>query len=119
MFYLSSDTLKRELLEQFIFLRKFCYGDNLLGLFESIKRNPDRVLDQEEELKPVGTGIPSKNFYRNPFSYSRGWMKVSGDGTDHDNYSPQMVAVTRKFDRLDTPANRFVKFALQKFDSSR
>ena len=115
--YSLSENDKNTLLEQFIFLRKFCYGDNLLGLFESIKRNPDRVLDQEEELKPVGTGIPSKKFYRNPFSYSRGWMKVSGDGTDHDNYSPQMVAVTRKFDRLDTPANRFVKFALQKFDS--
>ena len=29
----------------------------------------------------------------------------------------QMVSVTRKFDRLNTPANRFVKFALHKFDS--
>ena len=28
-----------------------------------------------------------------------------------------MVSVTRKFDSLDTPANRFVKYALHKFDS--
>ncbi len=115
--YSLSENDKNTLLEQFIFLRKFCYGDNLQGLFESIKRNPDRVFDQEEELKPIGTGIPSKKFYRNPFSYSRSWMNVSGEGKVYNNYVPQMVAVTRKFDRLDTPANRFVKYALQKFDA--
>lgn len=115
--YSQSDAEKKTLLEQFIFLRKFCYRDNLQGLFEAIKRNPDRVLDQEEELKPIGTGAPSKKFYRNPFSYSRGWMNISGAGSEQSVYTPQMVAVTRKFDRLDTPANRFVKFALHKFDS--
>ena len=112
----QTDADPKTLLEQFIFLRKFCYEDNLQGLFEAIKRNPDRFLDQEEELKPTGTGIPSKRFYRNPFSHSRGWMKVANSTTDQKTYLPQMVAVTRKFDRLDTPANRFIKFALQKFD---
>lgn len=115
--YSQSKTEKRTLLEQFIFLRKFCYGDNLQGLFEAIKRNPDCVLDQEEELKPIGTGVPSKKFYRNPFSCSRGWMNVSRAGSVQNAYAPQMVAVTHKFDRLDTPANRFVKFALHKIDS--
>lgn len=115
-FSLSEDHGKT-ILEQFIFLRQFCYGKNLLGLFESIKRNPDRILDQEEELKPVGTGIPSKKFYRNPFSYGRGWKNVAEKDVLSGTYLPQMVAVTRKFDKLDTPANRFVKFALQKFDS--
>lgn len=115
--YSQSETDKKTMLEQFIFLRKFCYGQNLQELFEAIKRNPDRVLDQEEELKPVGIGIPSKKIYRNPFSYSRGWMNVTGGGHRQGAYVPQMVAVTRKFDRLDTPANRFIKFALHKFDS--
>lgn len=112
----QSNESRNTLLEQFIFLRKFCYGDNLQGLFESIKRNPDRTLDQEDELKPIGTGKPSKNFYRNPFSFSRGWRKISDDSQREDTFAPQMVAVTHKFDRLDTPANRFIKFALQKFD---
>ena len=101
------------LLEQFIFLRKFCYYDNLQALFEAIKRNPDRVLDQEEELKPIGTGAPSKKFYRNPFSYSKGWIKTN----NMNMYVPQMVSIGRKFDKLDTPANRFIKFALKKFNS--
>ena len=115
--YSQSETDRKTLLEQFIFLRKFCYGENLQGLFEAIKRNPDHVLDQEEELMPIGTGVPSKKFFHNPFSYSRGWMNVSGAGVGQSPYIPQMVAVTRKFDRLDTPANRFVKFALFKVDS--
>ena len=113
--YSQSETDRKTLLEQFIFLRKFCYGDNLQGIFEAIKRNPDRVLDQEEELKPLGTGIPSKRFYRNPFTYSRGWTSIHAD-CDFGIYMPQMVSVTQKYDRLDTPANRFVKFAFRKFD---
>lgn len=30
---------------------------------------------------------------------------------------PQMISVTQKQDSIDTPANRFVKYALEKFDS--
>ena len=115
--YRQGETDKKTLLEQFIFLRKFCYGENLQSLFEAIKRNPDRVLDWEEEFKPIGTGIPSKKFYRNPFSYSRGWVNMSETGVGQSSYIPRMVGVTHKFDRLDTPANRFVKFALFEFDS--
>ena len=102
------------LLEQFIFLRQFCHGQNLQGLFESIKRNPDRILESEDELKPFGAGIPSKKFYTNPFSNSRRWMKAAGTGIR--GYMPRDVAVTRKYDSLDTPANRFIKYALQRFD---
>lgn len=115
--YSQSKDGKKALLEQFIFLRKFCYRDNLQGLVEAIKRNPDRVLDQEEELKPAGSGMTSKKFFRNPYSYSRGWVNLAEQDTERGVYIPQMVSVTRKFDRLDTPANRFVKFALHKFDS--
>ncbi len=115
--YSISEDSRKTLLEQFIFLRKFCYSENIMGLFEAIKRNPDRVLDQEEELKPFGTGMPSKKFYRNPFSYSRGWKNVGNTDDGHGIFAPEMVAVTQKFDRLDTPANRFVKYALHKFDS--
>ena len=115
--YKQSEDSKKTLLEQFIFIRKFCYGENLQGLIEAIKRNPDRVLAQEEELKPTGSGRPSKKFFQNPFLYSRGWVNLAKQNTERGIYIPQMVSVTRKFDRLDTLANRFVKFALHKFDS--
>ena len=115
--YSQSGDNKKILLEQFIFLRKFCYRDNLQGLVEAIKRNPDKMLDQEEELKPVGNGFPSKKFFRNPFGYSRGWVNLAEHDAEREIYVPHMVSVTHKFDMLDTPANRFVKFALHKFDS--
>ena len=113
--YTLSDESGKTLLEQFIFLRQFCYSQNIFGLFESIKRNPDRKLCQEEEFEIIGRGIPSKKFYTNPFANSRGWQKsVSVHGSMA--YMPQEVTMTRKYDSIDTPANRFIRFALQKFD---
>ena len=98
------------ILEQFIFLRQFCFSDNLESLFASIKRNPDRILIKEEELKPFGTGIISEKFYSNPFSHSRGWQK-----TANGNYFPSEIASIHKYDSYDTTANRFIKFALITF----
>lgn len=114
--FTQSDETSETVLEQFIFLRQFCYSQNIFSLFEAIKRNPDRVLECEEEFKPIGSGIPSKKFFTNPFSYSRGLQKIGrSDGTSY--FSPQKISVTKKYDSVDTPANRFVKFALEKFDA--
>lgn len=98
------------ILEQFIFLRQFCFSDNLESLFASIKRNPDRLLVKEEELRPFGSGIPSQKFFSNPFSHSRSWMQI-GEGS----YLPGEVTTIHKYDSYDTPANRFIKFALLSF----
>nr|WP_318659980.1 DUF2357 domain-containing protein [uncultured Treponema sp.] len=98
------------ILEQFIFLRQFCFSDNLESLFASIKRNPDRILVKEEELKTFGAGIPSEKIFSNPFAHSRGWMKTT-DG----NYLPSEIATIHKYDSYDTSANRFIKFALITF----
>ena len=98
------------ILEQFIFLRQFCFSGNLESLFASIKRNPDRILVKEEELKPFGAGIPSGKFFSNPFAHSCGWMKTA-DG----NYLPSEIATIHKYDSYDTSANRFIKFALITF----
>lgn len=115
--YRQSEKESKTLLEQFIFLRQFCYDQNILGLLEAVKRNPDRILDSEEEMKPLGVGMPSARFFRNPLQCSRGWTKVSGLGTGQDLFMPQEITVIRKHDNLDTPANRFIKYALHKFDS--
>lgn len=113
--YSLSESTSKTLLEQFIFLRQFCYSNNLRSIFESIKRNPDRVLFHEDNLEQVGKGMPSRNFYTNPFSNSRGWKRISRE-TGKGVYIPQEVSVTRKIDSLDTAANRFIKYALHKFD---
>ena len=109
-----SDEDTRTLLEQFIFLRRFCFSENILGLFEAIKRNPDRVLTENIEFKPLGCGMPSRNVYTHPFSYAQKWKKYEGED-ESDHYLPSMIATTEKIDSVDTVANRFLKFALEKF----
>lgn len=114
--FTQSEETSKTVLEQFIFLRQFCYSQNLFSLFEAIKRNPDRILEHEEEFKSIGCGMPSKKFFTNPFSYSRGLQKIErGDGTSY--FLPQKVSVTKRYDSIDTPANRFVKYAFEKFDA--
>lgn len=109
-----SDEDTRTLLEQFIFLRRFCFSENLLGLFEAIKRNPDRVLTENIDFKPLGCGIPSRKVFTHPFSSAQKWRKYEAeDGRNH--YLPSMIATTEKRDSVDTVANRFLKFALEKF----
>lgn len=115
--YSQTESEQRTILEQFIFLRQFCYSQNILGLFEAIKRNPDHILVCEDELKPFGAGRISKKFYTNPFLHSKRWGKNGSNGEGLQGYLPQEVSITKKYDSFDTPANRFVKFALQKFDS--
>lgn len=115
--YRQSDDNSKTLLEQFIFLRQFCYSQNIQGLFEQIKANPDRILISNERFKSIGSGMPAKKFFTNPFSYGRGWQKVGIRENGTPVYLPQEIAVTEKQDSLDTPANRFVKYALIKFDT--
>lgn len=112
----QSDNTSQTLLEQFIFLRQFCYSQNIQSLFESIKRNPDRMLVREEVLKPLGTGIPSRKLYSNPLSYGKGWQRVRNHQNGSSLFVPQEAAVTQKYDSLDTVANRFIKYAFQQFD---
>ena len=104
-------------LEQFIFLRQFCYTDNLIPLFEAIKRNPDRVLEKEEVFKPIGIGKPAMKFYAHPFSYGKDWTRYTDALTGKTRFKPQRIAVTHKFDSVDTPANRLIKYAFECFDS--
>lgn len=108
-----SDEDSKTLLEQFIFLRKFCFSENISGLFEAIKRNPDRVLIENQEFKPIGCGRPSRKVFTRPFSYARKWEKHVTD--DRTCFFPSTIAVTQKRDSIDTIANRFLKFALEKF----
>ena len=97
-------------LEMFIFLRKFCSSSNIEYLIQSIKSNPDRQLVTEDVLKPFGTAPISKKFFSNPFGYGKNFVE---DG--YGGYIPEFISSTRKYDSYDTPANRFVRFALNTF----
>lgn len=104
----------RTLLEQFIFLRRFCFSENLLGLFEAIKRNPDYILIEDSEFMPIGCGAPSRKIFTHPFSYGQKWRKYETEAL-RTHCVPSMISVTKKRESVDTVANRFLKFALEKF----
>ena len=97
-------------LEKFIFIRTFCNNENIESFFHSIKNNPDSLLVSEDELKPFGTSSVSRKFFSNPFANSRNWIE-----TENNSYLPEYITATRKYDSLDTPANRFLKFAFNSF----
>ena len=52
----------------------------------------------------------SKKFFSNPFGYGKNFVE---DG--YGGYIPEFISSTRKYDSYDTPANRFVRFALNTF----
>ncbi len=102
------------LLEQFIFLRQFCYSDNVQSLFESIRLHPSRILESHEEMKPFGQGRPSRSVFTHPFSAAKGWHRMKSEG-GKSWFLPEKLAVIHKVDSLDTEANRFIKAAFQRF----
>lgn len=113
VFRLSEENAQT-LLEQFIFLRRFCYRENIRALFEAVRRNPDRILVEKNEFNPIGCGMPSQKVYTHPFAYARNWNRyASADGGHY--HLPSQVVASQKRDSLDTPANRFLRYALERF----
>ncbi len=96
------------LLEQFLFLRHVL-GTNKLELYlEVLQRRPHSRLESERNWKPAGATEPS-SFVSDPIRHGRDWHRGSA------LLMPEEILEERKFDSLDTPPNRFVKFALQSF----
>jgi predicted component of viral defense system (DUF524 family) len=107
---LTSDPVKRAqtLLEQFIFLRHVLGPDRLDLYLETIQRQPHSRLQSERDWKPAGAANPSL-FLRDPLRYGRGWNRNGGI------LAADELREERRYDSLDTPPNRFLKFALQEF----
>lgn len=106
----ATDPDKRHetLLEQFLFLRHTLGPDKLDLYLETIARRPHSHLKREHDWKPAGSANPAR-FISDPLRYGRDWHRAAG------GIRPGQIQEDRKFDSLDTPPNRFVKFALQTF----
>ena len=98
------------LLEQFLFLRHVLGTERLDLYLETIGRRPHSRLERELDWKPAGSSDPAL-FLTNPLRYGRDWRCTEA------GLLPAEIQEERKFDSLDTPPNRFLKFALQSFRS--
>ena len=110
----QSKGLEGSLFEQFIFLRQFCHSENIRGLFEAIKRNPDSRLLTQECFQPMCLSKASHKFFTNPIASGKKWQ-LCHSSTGKKIAIPQEVLTTKKEETLDTPANRFVFYAFRRF----
>jgi predicted component of viral defense system (DUF524 family) len=113
---IASDPEKRSqtLLEQFLFLRHVLGPDRLDLYLETLSRHPHSSLNRERVWQPAALASPIA-FARDPLRFGRHWKEVSDDPGMIDTFSAEEIVTERKYDCLDTPPNRFVKFALQTF----
>jgi predicted component of viral defense system (DUF524 family) len=107
---LASDPARRAqtLLEQFLFLRHMLGPDRLDLFLEIIQRQPHSRLESEQDWKPAGAADPAL-FLRDPLRHGRGWHRNS------KGVVAEELREERRYDSLDTPPNRFLKFALHDF----
>ena len=107
---LTADPVKRAqtLLEQFQFLRHVLGPDKLELYLESIQRQPHSRLESERDWKPAGAANPSL-YLNDPLRHGRGWHR------NGSKIVPEELREERRYDSLDTPPNRFLKFALKAF----
>ena len=102
-------------LEKFLFLRSHLPPERLEELLEAIQRRPNSRLVREVSWSPT-SAAGSPDWLRNPAAMARDWQRLASGGTP----MPGQVLDVRKEDSVDTPPNRFLKFALIEFrDLSR
>ena len=106
------DRSARTLLEQFLFLRHVLGPDRLDLFLEMLQLRPHSRLSTERHWVPAAAADP-RLFIRDPLRHGRDWQR-SASGIVN-GFSPGEVCSERKFDTVDTPPNRFVKFALGRF----
>ncbi len=100
---------KRTKLEQFLFLRYFLNDAKFDACLEMIHAHPHRELKKERQWVPA-TEASSVDFLQNPMALARSWHRSPNGAA-----VPGEVCEISKLDDLDTPPNRFVKFALEQF----
>jgi predicted component of viral defense system (DUF524 family) len=97
-------------LEKFLFLRSHLPPERLEELLEAIQRRPNSRLVREVAWSPT-SAAGSPDWLRNPGVMARDWQRLASGGRP----IPGQVLDVRKEDSVDTPANRFLKFALTEF----
>jgi predicted component of viral defense system (DUF524 family) len=116
--HVSSDPERRAqtLLERFLFLRHVLGPDRLDLFLEQLTRRPHSSLARERIWSPAAVAAPA-GFARDPLRYGRQWNEEPIASAMVAGHSAAEILAERKFDVIDTPPNRFIKFALQAFRS--
>ena len=99
----------RMMLEQFLFLRAFLGTGGLARIVDAVRSNPHTVLMRDSAWRPV-CAVRSPDFLSDPLRMTRSWTKNAAGRN-----VPSEAVDIRKNDSVDTPPNRFLRFALEQF----
>ncbi len=109
-FQVDAGKAARLRLEQFLFLRSHLQPERLAGILESVQRRPNSRLVRDARWTPAACA-GSQDWLRDPAGMARDWRRSSAGAKP----LPAQVLDVHKEDSVDTPPNRFVKFALVQF----
>lgn len=109
-FHVDAEKAARLRLEQFLFLRSHLQPERLAAILESVQRRPHSRLVRDQRWAPAASAV-SNDWLRDSVRMARDWRRPSADS----RALPAQVLDVRKEDSVDTPANRFVRFALVQF----
>lgn len=109
-FSIDPEESARITLERFLFLRSHLPPARLQEITEAIQRRPNSRLVCEAAWTPTSAAA-SCDWLRSPAMMARDWQRGQLGGRP----MPGQVMDVRKEDSVDTPANRFLKFALMEF----
>jgi len=104
----SHEQEAQSLLEKFLFLRHVLGTEKLDLFLETISKSPHSKLEREMSWKPAAVADQSL-FASDPFGMGRNWVPKGSVALPSD------ICEVRRYDSVDTPPNRFVKFALKSF----
>jgi len=106
----SSDPEVRQktLLEQFMYLRSELGGGRLEQWIESVRRRPHTELSRRAAWRPAEL-VRSSDHLRNPAFFGRDWRNRNGRPT------PATLREVTAHETVDTPPNRFLRYALDSF----
>ncbi len=97
-------------LEQFLFLRSHLPPGRLEEILESLQRRPNSRFTRELHWTPSASA-GSRDWLSDPAAMARDWHRRPPGS----RLLPAQVRDIRKEESVDTPPNRFIKFALLQF----
>lgn len=97
------------LYQRFAFVQSLLAGENFDAAVQQVLGRPHRLWTTEEEYRAPGRGLPSASTVARQIASGGPRVPWTGGRLSH---IPSEFLVQRTVETLDTPENRFVKFAL-------
>jgi predicted component of viral defense system (DUF524 family) len=101
------------LYQRFVFLKTLISGEEFETAVNHVLSRPHRAWVEEEELRSPGRGMPASSAVARQIASAPGPRIPWEDGLT--SHLPAMLRVRRTEETLDTPENRFVRFALTRW----